>query len=684
MKAGNWISSVGRWATLLACLPGCALHPRECEICFDEDYYRRVAADVHFDTEGESTGAVDSPPLSLSNSGVPAVRPMGLDEAIRVALENSPVMRDLGATVLRFPESSQTVFSPAAVATDPQLGVEGALSAFDAQLGTRMFFFKNDRALNNPVFGGGTRLILQDLHDYTFDISKRTAGGTSFSLRHNFDYDANNAPANLFPSAWDTNIEGEIRQPLLQGAGVEFNRIAGPDAVPGIYRGVLIARLNTEVALADFQAALRDHLSNVENAYWDLYFAYRDLDARIAARDASLETWRVVKTRQETGRRGGEAEKEAQAREQYFRLEEEVQNSLSGLLLQRTRTYNGSSGGTFRGVGGVQVAERQLRLALGLPINDGRLIRPSDEPIMAKVVFDWDEVAGESVVRREEIRRQQDVVRRAELELVASRNFLLPRVDGVGLYRWRGFGHDLIDTERGDQFDNAYANMTSGDFQEWQLGVELSLPIGYRQGHAAVRNAQLRLARARAVLGEQEREVVYGLSNALAECDRAFLVSQTAYNRMVAAVEQLAAAQAAYEADRVPVDQLLDAQERLADSQSRFYRARVEHALAVKNVHYEKGSLLDYNGVYLAEGPRPCPVDSEPSLYHGGLLAGRFARLDRGPDEPPLVGAAPAEEGLVPVIPQSEPLGSPPVTPTEELAPPAEISEPVPLPPAGL
>ena len=36
-------------------------------------------------------------------------------------------------------------------------------------------------------------------------------------------------------------------------------------------------------------------LSDIEEAYWDLYFAYRDLDAKIAARDSALEAYREMK-----------------------------------------------------------------------------------------------------------------------------------------------------------------------------------------------------------------------------------------------------------------------------------------------------------------------------------------------------------------------------------------------------
>ena len=83
----------------------------------------------------------------------------------------------------------------------------------------------------------------------------------------------------------------------------------------------MIARLRTDTSLADFEMSVRDFVSNVENAYWDLYFAYRDLDARIVARDNALATWNRINALYQSGRVGGEAEKEAQAREQYFRFQ---------------------------------------------------------------------------------------------------------------------------------------------------------------------------------------------------------------------------------------------------------------------------------------------------------------------------------------------------------------------------
>ena len=79
-----------------------------------------------------------------------------------------------------------------------------------------------------------------------------------------------------------------MRQPLLRGAGVQFNRIAGPGAQPGVYNGVMLARINTDIALADFEASVRNLVADVETAYWELYFDYRALDAVIAGRESAL------------------------------------------------------------------------------------------------------------------------------------------------------------------------------------------------------------------------------------------------------------------------------------------------------------------------------------------------------------------------------------------------------------
>ncbi len=385
--------------------------------------------------------------------------------------------------------------------------------------------------------------------------------------------------------------------------GVDYNRIAGPNGTPGLLNGVLLARVNTDIALADFETHVPTLISEVENAYWDLYYAYRNLDAKIAARDAALETWRRVHALYESGRRGGEAEKESQAREQYFAFQEEVQNALTGLQLGGTQVNNGSSGGTFRGTGGVYTAERRLRLLLGLQITDCQVLRPIDEPQMSKIQFDWDEILCEALARRPELRRQRMLIKRREMELSAYKNFLLPTLNLTGGYHFQGFGNKLFGNGSEGDFDNAYQALFTQNLEGWNTGLQFSAPLGYRKGHMLVRNAEIALSREHAVLLEQERDIVHNLSNAIGDLDRAYVVAETNFNRRAAARQHMAVVQAEFEADKATVEALLYAQLRLADSDAHFYRSLVEYALAVKNVHYEKNSVLDYNEIYLTEAP---------------------------------------------------------------------------------
>lgn len=637
--------------------------------CTSVDCYQQIASEIEY-PQVDQCSAIDSDwasvePLTLADSFEPEYWDIPLEEVVQTALAQSRVLRDLGGAVLRSPSSISTYWDAALQETDPRFGIDAALSAFDAQFSTSAFGEKNDKALNNEFFGGGTRLLQQDAAVIQSQITKRSVTGTAFSFRHNIEYDSNNAPSNLFPSAWNVNFETEFRHPLLQGNGMTFNRIAGPSVVPGIYNGVLIARVNTDVELADFEVAVRDLVNNVENAYWDLYFAYRDLDAKIKARDATLDTWRRVRALFDAGRRGGEAFKEAQAREQYFRFQEEVENALSGRLIDGTRTGNGSGGGTFRANGGVHVAERRLRMLMGLPPSDGRLLRPADEPINATVSFDWTEITRESVMRRAELRRQRFEIRRRELEWIASKNFLLPRFDAVGRYRWRGFGQGLLDSDGNNpRFDNAYEDLTGGDFQEWQVGLELSVPIGYRRGHAAARNAKLQLARERAILQEQEHQVLHEVASAVADMKRAYVVSQTSFNRLDAARVQLDAIKAEFEAEKAPLDLLLDAQRRLAEADSQHHRSLAEYAVAVKNVHFAKGSLLAYDGVYLSEGgwPQMAYQDAaERNQLRGqrrplNYASARAPRVSYGPYEQQLDEVAPSESEPTEAIEAIEPL----------------------------
>jgi len=322
--------------------------------------------------------------------------------------------------------------------------------------------------------------------------------------------------------------------------------------------------------------------------------------------EKALETWRIRKSRVESDEQA--RSQEALAREQYYRFKAELDEALAGQLTQGTQVGNGSTGGTLRGTGGVQVAERRLRLLIGLKINDGELLRPNDEPEYSQALFDWESARSEALTRRPELRRQQLRIKQREMERLAAQNFVNPRLDMVGQYRWRGFGKDLIQSgnQGGAAPASALGNLADGSNEEWQLGLELSVPLGYRQAHAAVANAELAIARERVIHREQQRQVIHDLSNAIADVDRAWEACENNLNRLLAAKEVLDALEAEEQADRpVEIDRILDAQRRVVESEIRYFRSRAEYAVALKNTHLEKGSLMAYNDLQIFDGSVP-------------------------------------------------------------------------------
>ena len=474
---------------------------------------------------------------------------MSLQEVMQYAMAHARVLQDLGGTLLRTPESVSTTYDVAVVETDPQYGPEAALSAFDAQLSSSLLFQKNLQQFNNQQIGNNG-FYEQTFDNFQAQITKQSVTGDQFTLQHTVDWDSDNYLSNQFKGGnWDTLTEAQVRHPFLQGGGVDFNRIAGP-ARPGVYNGVLVARMKTDISLADFQIGLRNYVSNLENAYWDLYFAYRDLDTKIKARDDALEIWRNINALHQVNRRGGEADKEAQARGEYFQFEEEVYNALVGRQLQGTQTDNGSTPGTFRPLPGVRTAERRLDAA-GAAADRWPPDPPQRRTARLLHHVRLGQLSRQAICQREELRRQRWIVKTHELELAASHNFLQPNLDLVGRYGLRGFGtNSSTRTRRRQPFDSAYRSMVDSDYPEWQAGLEFSMPMGFRDAHPGVRNAELRLTQARVLLREQELQIVNSLTGRSTKWSGRSCSCRQASITRLAARDQLTPLQAAYEADK--------------------------------------------------------------------------------------------------------------------------------------
>ncbi|MDA0657786.1 MAG: TolC family protein [Planctomycetota bacterium] len=668
--------------SLLAALAGCALQSKQlpAKKLADRATYQPVLTAIEYpDVQPTCFDRKENclAPYTLRRPEEHEYWELALEEVIRLTLANSPVIRDSGGRVTTAPESVRTIYDPALQESSPLNGTQAALSAFDAQFATGVFWNRNERAFNNLFFGGGVATLAQVTGQSQTQISKLAATGTQFAIRNTTDYDWNTSPVNLFRSAYNTNVEMEVRHPLLQGSGINFNRIAGPNALPGTYNGVLVARINTDISLTDFELGVRDHLWEVERAYWNLYLAYRTLNARIAARDAALEAWRAEQGKMAVGgiNRPGVPdgpEQEALARQSYYQAQAAVENALSG-------TSALAGGTTLVGGSGVYRAEQNLRRLMGIPATDGRLIRPAEEPTTVETVYSWEDSLNLALVRRPELRRQQWNVKRRELELTAAKNYTLGRLDLVSRYRWLGFGDDLFGN-RNVPNGSAFDDLLTGDLQGWTMGMQYTSPIGNRIGHTAVRNAQLQLSRARSLYEEQQHQISNELSGAFTEIERAYVVSKSTLNRAIAAHQQK---EIVFEKQQVGygdyvLEFVLSAIQRASEAELDHYASLVDYNLAISSIQRLRGTYLDYLGVELTESAWSSDAHVSAAeqaerfrrrksnyclTLPGPVSCGRYPQLIL--DRTPTTGTGAVEELLAPpaVIPTPDIKSGTPISP---------------------
>ncbi|MCA9094235.1 MAG: TolC family protein [Planctomycetaceae bacterium] len=573
-------------------------------------YYKEAATEINYpivDQMTSETVSTSQRPRTLTERFEnDQIWDMPLNEAIQLAISNNKIIKrnDRGSIqggssrVMAVTDQVSSTWDPAIQETGVLFGargVESALAAFDTTFTTSMVWGRNEQIQNNffsaQGLGPGSTLI-SETGQFQSGLQKNLATGGTFQLNHNWNYQGNNIfpPSSLFPSVYTGNVQAVFTQPLWAGAGTEFTRIAGPisqnfTGISGVTQGVSIARVNADITLTEFESNVTDMLYDVERAYWDLYNAYRQLESARVNLKSGFRTWTEVKAKLDVGSKGGAAADEAQAKQAYFERRFQAETAMAS----------------------IDALEVSLRRMCGLPVNDGRIIRPADEPVTAEFVPDWNVSLAEALTRRVEIRRQKWQIKSLDLQLTAARSLTHPQLNFTSAYQVNGFGDKLLSRTDNDGvtdqgLNSAYETLTQGNQTGWNLGLQFSMPIGFRQAHAQVRNIELRLAKSRELLAIQEAEVSYEMANAFQELSTNWVNAQTNFNRRRAAEREVQAFNAEYKVGTKTLDLLLQAQARLATAENAYYTSLVNYTKAISYINYRKGTLLDMNNVHLAEG----------------------------------------------------------------------------------
>lgn len=378
--------------------------------------------------------------------------------------------------------------------------------------------------------------------------AQRVVTGATVTVGSNLLRNETNSRNALLNPAFNSDVSLSVRQPLLRGFGLEYNRAS-----------IKRARLGVERAGHDFRGAVLDVIRNVETAYYELAFARQQLELR----QFSLSVAEELLTENEAKRQTGVATdlEVLQARVGVANANREV------LLAQQT----------------VFDREDQLKSLLNDTNYDAGvgtiILSPLDESAVSfalsyKLALDNRPDYASALAGIEQFR----------IDERNARSNRRPTLD-VGV----AVGYNSI----AGSADDALADVWKGDGYSWQTDVQLSVPWGFKADKARLVQAHANLARSQTQLAQLDQNIAVQVRAAVrsVETNRESLRISSLATQL--SQQQFDLEKARFDAGLSTFRRVQEAQEDLDNAQVNELRAAVTLRNARADLNRLEGSSLN-------------------------------------------------------------------------------------------
>lgn len=433
-----------------------------------------------------------------------------------------------------------------------------AEAAFDAEFFLDFNYDNADRAVASTI-----NVSTSDTRTYGTGLRQLLPTGmqVSASLRHNRQ--SNDFQFQTINPAYQSQFVVELRQPILRGFGLDFNRAQ-----------INIQNVQRDIAIEQFSQEVRDTLLEVESAYWGLAQARRAASILAESVAQNRATYESVYNRRE-----------------HDATEVEIQNAKSGWD-QRVVEFRET-------IRLVRDAEDRLKNAMNDPdllLSLVMEIIPTDLPLVAPIQIDQFADVRTAIEKRNEIRQARKSIELARINTGIAKNQEMPQFDTTFSYTVDGVA---------DSADNSMDRLGSNRFISYNVGVNFSWPIGNRKAKAVSRRARLEESRAIAALRQATDAVVTEVNAAVRVLVVRWMQVPTQSDAVRAAERNLRALQARTQRIDPPYLQTeLGAVEQLNNTRTRLLQLVIEYTTAIAQLERAKGTLLDYNNVSIDDAPR--------------------------------------------------------------------------------
>ena len=323
------------------------------------------------------------------------------------------------------------------------------------------------------------------------------------------------------------------------------------------------ARLNTFISEYELRGYAESLIYQIESAYWNFVVSLRDVQIVQQSMDLALKQLNETEERIAV-QKTAESERAAAKAEVASRREQQI-NAASN----------------------VEIARLSLIRLLNPP-GDNKWdlnILPSDLPSSISVSFDTVASHVERALRlRPELNQSRLQLQSGELDVVVTKNGLLPKLDLFVTLGGTGYAH---------AFGDSIANI-GNDRTDMSGGLKFSFPLGNRAAKASHKSAVLNLDSAKLSIDNMIQTIQVDV--------------RTAYTEVLTAKEQIVATRATREQQEVKLQTetekfrvgkstsilLAQAQRDLLSSQLNEVQAATSYLISLSNFYRMEGTLLEH------------------------------------------------------------------------------------------
>ncbi len=428
---------------------------------------------------------------------------------------------------------------------------------------------------------------------YTAGVQQLFQTGTTYTVFAQGQRGTNNSLTSVFDPFVTTTVGIGFTQPLLNGFGRRANSAQ-----------IRIAKNDMKVADSVFRQQVITTIAQVVNDYWDYLSDQEQVGVAQQALAYSQKLLSDNKRQVEIG---------TLAPIEVVRAESEVASDQQRLIVAQT---NLQQQGELIKTALAKRVEGELTTAQVEAVDKLPEPRPDDVPPL-------DEALRVAFANRPEIEQTDLKLRDQDYTIQLRRNSLLPSLGIFGTYLESGLsGHQAICGPKGipfalgcettsaggtttvapplgiagDGVTQAFTQTLHGDFPNYSLGLNLSIPIRNRSGQADAARALLERRQLETQLQQYKNNIAQQVRSAVIGVIQAKAQIEAARKATTLAQQTLDAEQKKFKLGESTVFLVIQAQRDLSTAEGNEVTARSTYSKALTNYQQQTGTILkDYN-----------------------------------------------------------------------------------------